>query len=394
MPLPTFDTRTLTPQTVNTLPNAPQPTAGCVAVALASDHAPVPVSVAAGAVNLVQADLFSWVLSIAVGIDDARILPYDGARTGLSLTNSGAAPVHVNLVGDVAEQGAPFCVTIAPGYGIKLEGALHYAINAVGDDDAQLIVAVSNRSGLDPLLDLLVDRLPSVLSDVRRAALGLALGRLRREGLLDFMAVLGLPMAFNTKANALVNLARPDVAMSLQMSSGGALPTFDDGSFVGSGSGWISTGVSLPEDDFLAEDACMFAYVRDVAVKGAGEYVLGYGAGALQANRSATQTGMRANFTANELVTLPPARFWAWNRRSTTRATGFADASRAAIATPVTPTINAHELLALAVNSTTGATGFSTSRLDAFGVLRNVSDQQVAIIGQVLDDLAAAIGAT
>lgn len=394
MGLPQFNTRTLTPEQVNTLPAAPQPTTGCVAVALASDHAPIPVIIPAGAVNLVQADLRSWILSIAVGIDSARILPYDGARTSLSLTNSGAAPAHVNLVGGDADEGAPFCVTIAPGYGIKLDGALHYPISAAADDDTQLTVVVSNSSGLDPLLDLLLDAMPDAVSAARRLALGAALGRLRREGLLDFAAVLALPMAFETQANALVNLARPSVAMSLQAASGGSAPTFDSGSFVGSGSGWISTGITLPEDDFRAADACMFAYVRTPATKGAGEYVMGYGSGALQANRSATQTGMRAQFTTNELVNLPPGRFWAWNRRSESRATGFSGASRAAIATPVNPTINPHELLALAVNSTTGATGFSTNRLDAFGALRNVSDDQVAILGAVLDDLAAAVGAT
>lgn len=345
-------------------------------------------------VRIRSIDSYNYAISVIVGQSSIGILSADISRTRLSVANPNlAAKVAININGGLASFSDPSCIVVQPGKGIYLDAAdcPTASIAFVSDQPAIAVdVGVSNTAGGDPTIDYFITSFAIAPTVNRKAAISAFRGALLAAGILQKLDGLWVFAAANADA-AGVNWI--DGSKILTTSGG---PTFtSDRGYTGDGvDAVLRTGVTLPSNNYRRNSAFMAAWVLDAAA-GISQWTMGFGAGALQANRSATSMGVRANNGTTQPITTGGASgFYAWSRLDTASYKAFWGSafSQSAALTP-DATIVARELVGLALNGVSGPGSFSSNQVALMAAGAGLTDTEIATFRLAAQAYLSSVGA-
>lgn len=326
----------------------------------------------------------------------ARVLPFDGTRSSLTLTNtSPTATLYINDMGKPAGFGLAGSYVLGPlrsvTYSVgETPRAAIYAASTEGG--SPLKISVSNTSGADPWIDDFVALLPTPITAARKTLVGAYRGALLEAGILDLLDVMHVGMVADVN-NALINWANPGVLMTRK---GATLPTFTtDRGFQSDGStGYVDTGVVCPGGNMSRTSASFFAYTLDLTQHSGAIVAAGFGAGTVQPNRGASLHAMRTIGSTNNQITLANDRFVGWTRSSSAQATTFAGANSSSYADDNSAySLTPGNLFMFATNNAGAPSNFANYALCALFAGAYLSDAQVAILRSATLTFAQGVGA-
>ncbi|MFB0875448.1 MULTISPECIES: hypothetical protein [unclassified Sphingobium] len=368
-------------------------TAGANAGAQAAIDAVGDVAAAAGAQAGVDAAFgtgFTFRLTATATESVSTILASDSSRKQLRVRNpSNAATVVLHLNNGTPSIGNRACPVLGPGEGVVFEGSdcPVTAIRAVTlGGAAELEMVVVNSSGYDPRTAGVLARFPTPPTGARLDAIVNLYNGLGASGWLDALQSLFVIAGGDNQASSNIDW----VGNGLIVPSGGPLYQANShyqGVFQVNGQGQqtsgahLNTGVILPSGKYKTNDATMFAWVIGTDIDFL-HFVLSFGGGALQVNRSTSGGGtvaLRANSSIAQAVTIGGlGGLFSFKRDNAANVKIFRNDSAPVEISYPSEVVPNRELVGLANNSATGVNSWSLSKLAIFGVGRAMPDAKYA----------------